>query len=356
MKNLMKSILIAFCVLLSASLLFAGGMAAIASADDGSNLVAKTAAPKMPLAGCQGYAVVPIGNEISAGAYSARLADISTATGATNTHLAIVDILDQNGAVIDKVQIAPGESYVFSGAAGNARISICQIAPGITMNAKWAKMRIGMVTAQPSNPCAGYSTLDIGSAMAVGGIASVKLSDIGIATGQNNVHTAIIDVLDSNDAVVAQKQLAPGESKVVQVGNQNIRIYACQTAPGMNMNAKWAKIKAVPITSDPATEECAKVPFAVTKRGIISIGGILDNGQYKVRLADISVENDASKKHAAIVDILDANEAVLDSAVIDPGTAYTYTDASGLPLNIYNCQTAPGFTLNAKWADLRLGS
>ena len=38
----------------------------------------------------------------------------------------------------------------------------------------------------------------------------------------------------------------------------------------------------------------------------------------------------------------------LDSAAIDPGTTYVYMGTPGTPLKIYNCQTAPGFAMNAK--------
>ena len=350
----MKNVLIAMCALVSASLLFAGSMAATAAVSD-SGMGAKIAVPPTPIAGCQGYSVVPVGGEVTMGAYSARLADLAVSTGAANSHPAIVDILDQNGAVIDRVQIASGGSYVYDGTSADVRISVCQTAPGFTLNAKWAKMRIEATSAQPSNPCAGYGTVDIGNAMAIGG-TNLLLSDISIATGQDNSHKAIVDVLDYTNAVIGQTQIAPGETKVVQGFNgSNIQVSVCQTAPGFTLNAKWAKMKAVP-TSALVTQNCANAPFTVTKQGIVNVGGVIDNGQYKVRLSDISIENEVGKKHAAIVDIMDSNDALLDSAAIDSGTTYVYTGTGGAPLKIYICQTAPGYTLNAKWADIKMGN
>ena len=351
----MKGIWMMVCVLLSASLLFAGGIAAITQVDGGAGNAAQMAVQPRPdaYACSNGYSRVSIGEEITSGAYRVRLNDLSVSVGAGNSHPAILDVRDQNGAVLDSIQVMPGSTYIYSGPSGKIAISVCQTAPGFTLNAKWAKIKAVATTGAPTNACQGLSAVTVGYSTAFAG-GSVVLSDISVSTGQDNVHSAIVDVLDSSGATVAQKQIAPGESKVVQVGTQNIKITACQTAPGFTLDSKWAKISAVP-TNETVTPDCANAPFNATKQGIVEVGGELDSGAYKVRLADISVENDVGKRHMAIVDILDANDVVQDSASIAPGTAYTFTGNGGAPLNIYICQTAPGYLLNAKWADIRMG-
>jgi hypothetical protein len=89
------------------------------------------------------------------------------------------------------------------------------------------------------------------------------------------------------------------------------------------------------------------------KYGIINVGGELDAGNLKVRLSDISVATGSDNKHPAIIDVLDANDAVVGQIQVDPGTTYTFT-SGGDTLKIHVYKTAPGFTLNAKWAEMAI--
>jgi len=89
------------------------------------------------------------------------------------------------------------------------------------------------------------------------------------------------------------------------------------------------------------------------KYGIINVGGELDAGTFKVRLSDISVATGAGNDHPAIIDILDANDAVVGQVQVSVGTTYTFTQSgtsNQVKIHVYN--TAPGFTLNAKWAEM----
>jgi hypothetical protein len=93
------------------------------------------------------------------------------------------------------------------------------------------------------------------------------------------------------------------------------------------------------------------------KYGIINVGQVLDAGTFKVRLSDISVAVGAENKHPAIIDVLDANEAVVGQIQVDPGTTYTFTQSgTGNTIKVHVYKTAPGFTLNAKWAEMAIYS
>ena len=91
------------------------------------------------------------------------------------------------------------------------------------------------------------------------------------------------------------------------------------------------------------------------KYGIINVGQVLDAGTFKVRLSDISVATGAGNVHPAIIDILDANEAVIGQIQVNPGTTYTFTQSgTGQAIKVHVYRTAPGFTLNAKWAEMAI--
>lgn len=91
------------------------------------------------------------------------------------------------------------------------------------------------------------------------------------------------------------------------------------------------------------------------KYGIINVGQVLDAGVFKVRLSDISVATGSDNAHPAIVDILDANEAVVGQIQVNPGSTYTFTQSgTGQTVKIHVYKTAPGFTLNAKWAEMAI--
>ena len=93
------------------------------------------------------------------------------------------------------------------------------------------------------------------------------------------------------------------------------------------------------------------------KYGIINVGQVLDAGTFKIRLSDISVAVGAGNTHPAIIDVLDANEAVVGQIQVDSGTTYTFTQSgTSNTVKIHVYKTAPGFTLNAKWAEMAVYS
>ncbi|MEM3361710.1 MAG: hypothetical protein QXG16_00085 [Candidatus Anstonellaceae archaeon] len=90
---------------------------------------------------------------------------------------------------------------------------------------------------------------------------------------------------------------------------------------------------------------------------IINVGGIIDAGDLKVRLQDISVAVGQENKHPAILDILDSSGSVIGQIKVDEGETYTFTHSpSKSSLNIHVYKTAPGFTLAAKWAEIAIYS
>jgi hypothetical protein len=84
----------------------------------------------------------------------------------------------------------------------------------------------------------------------------------------------------------------------------------------------------------------------------VDVGGQLSYQGTTARLADISTGTGAANSHPAIVEILDSNGAVLDSASVEIGADYTYFAENGAAHRVYVCDTAPGYTLNSKWAFL----
>src|SRR3989338_4989771 len=114
----------------------------------------------------------------------------------------------------------------------------------------------------------------------------------------------------------------------------------------------------VTITSSTAVNNSGPIKLAKeAKYGIINVGQVLDAGTFKVRLSDISVAVGSENKHPAIIDVLDANEAVVGQIQVDPGTTYTFTQSgTGNSIKVHVYKTAPGFTLNAKWAEMAVYS
>ncbi len=90
------------------------------------------------------YRIISIGEQIDAGTFKVRLADISVAVGAENTHPAILDVLDANDQVIGQIQVTPGDTYTYTqSSTGNSiKVHVYQTAGGLTLSAKWAEIAI----------------------------------------------------------------------------------------------------------------------------------------------------------------------------------------------------------------------
>ena len=124
------------------------------------------------------------------------------------------------------------------------------------------------------------------------------------------------------------------------------------------MGSEWvvSEMKDPAVSNPSATAVVAGGQIKLAKEakyGIINVGGELDAGTFKVRLSDISVQTGSDNGHPAIIDILDANDAVVGQIQVSVGTTYTFTQSgtsNQVKIHVYN--TAPGFTLNAKWAEM----
>ncbi len=110
------------------------------------------------------------------------------------------------------------------------------------------------------------------------------------------------------------------------------------------------------LTSSTAVINGGSVKLAKeAKYDIVNVGGVIDGGTFKVRLADISVATGSANTHPAIIDVLDANDAVIGQIQVNPGDTYTFTQSStGSSIKVHVYRTAPGFTLNAKWAEMAI--
>jgi len=124
------------------------------------------------------------------------------------------------------------------------------------------------------------------------------------------------------------------------------------------MGSEWV-ISSMTLPSTAATSSTGVVTGGQVKLAkeakydIVNVGGVIDGGTFKLRLSDISVAVGSTNVHPAILDILDANDAVTGQVQVNPGETYTYTQSStGQSVKIHVYRTAPGFTLNAKWAEI----
>ncbi|MEM1688746.1 MAG: hypothetical protein QXH89_02380, partial [Candidatus Anstonellales archaeon] len=88
--------------------------------------------------------------------------------------------------------------------------------------------------------------------------------------------------------------------------------------------------------------------------GIINVGESLqtEDGQYRVVLDDIS-KND-QLNNPAIISVVDRNNNTLVQDQIRPGETKTLQLGGGRTIKVHVYQTAPGFTLLAKWAELAI--
>ncbi|MCX8195269.1 MAG: hypothetical protein N3G22_04160 [Candidatus Micrarchaeota archaeon] len=94
--------------------------------------------------------------------------------------------------------------------------------------------------------------------------------------------------------------------------------------------------------------------YLLLSKGKISIGEVLDAGAFKVRLDDIGLQNE-NGKYPAIISILNISDQVMERAVIAPQKSYTFgigPSATRTTYLIYVAETAVGYTLNAKWANI----
>ncbi len=91
-----------------------------------------------------------------------------------------------------------------------------------------------------------YAILNVGGAPLEAEGIKVRLGDISVPVGSNNVAPAILDILDSSDQVIQQTQVNPGEStEVLTPSGSKVKIRVYQTAPGFTLTQKWAELAVV---------------------------------------------------------------------------------------------------------------
>ncbi len=78
--------------------------------------------------------------------------------------------------------------------------------------------------------------------------------------------------------------------------------------------------------------------------------GTTGTGGYSVKLTEVG----ASGPNYAFFDVLNSEGSAIAQIQVSPGTSYAFTAPNGDSLSISVCSTHPGFTLDAKWAYVRL--
>ncbi|MEM3400039.1 MAG: S-layer protein [Candidatus Micrarchaeia archaeon] len=89
------------------------------------------------------YGIVHIGENLTAGAYTIKLADITVPLTADEQAYASIEIYDVNGVLLKEDQIAPSSTYTWNAPDGTkVRIRVYKTNPGYTLQAKWAEMAV----------------------------------------------------------------------------------------------------------------------------------------------------------------------------------------------------------------------
>lgn len=110
-----------------------------------SAYVAKTVdSTSISLAKESAYGIVHIGENLTAGAYSIKLADIGLAEGTDNIHPAAIEIYDANGVLVKEDRVRDfNAAYSWTAPDGSkVKIRVYQTQPGYTLASKWAEMAV----------------------------------------------------------------------------------------------------------------------------------------------------------------------------------------------------------------------
>ncbi len=143
-------------------------------------------------------------------------------------------------------------------------------------------------------------------------------------------------------------------SSTYATANHRVRMPFLGSADGWVISSLSAPSTA--LSSSTTTQNGGIVKLAKeAKYDIVNVGGELDAGTMKIRLADISVATGTANVHPAIIDVLDAAGAVIGQIQVNPGETYTFTQSgTSNQIKVHVYRTAPGFTLNAKWAEIAI--
>ena len=89
-------------------------------------------------------------------------------------------------------------------------------------------------------------------------------------------------------------------------------------------------------------------------RGKMNVGAVRDFGVFKLRLSDISVREEEGEQPPALFDLLGPNDSVVDQLKVYVGNTIRLEQIPHPIILLKVHQTAGGFTLNAKWADIEV--
>lgn len=126
-----------------------------------------------------------------------------------DTHEAAIDVVDANGAVIDKVAISEGTTRELSNDCGDTTIRVTHTVPGYTFGAKWAKM---LVLSQELD-LTDNQDVDADKGNNDEWKAVIAWKNKGGASGENepdHLRSVIIYTTDLQDFI--DEELSPGDS------------------------------------------------------------------------------------------------------------------------------------------------
>jgi len=89
---------------------------------------------------------------------------------------------------------------------------------------------------------ASYGIISVSDKLDAGDV-QIQLADISVAIGPDNIHPAILNILDSTGLVLAQQQVNPGDTFTYHTSSgKDIKVHVYQTSPGFTADSKWAEM------------------------------------------------------------------------------------------------------------------
>ncbi len=125
-----------------------------------------------------------------------------------------------------------------------------------------------------------------------------------------------------------------------------------QLAEDNESNSEWMTKDDVAMPKDVGGFELKLAKEA--SYGILNIGDCLEIGNVKVCLDDISRETGHENVHPAIISYYDLEDNLLGQDQINPGETEELDVGGGETVKVHVYQTAPGYTLGAKWAEMAI--
>jgi len=183
-----------------------------------------------------------------------KLSDITVLENDKRGAMLDIGPLDSNNklTITDQTGLYIGESITLK---GGMTIKLKQVNAGYSLNSEWVSLEIN----------GKRHTVDIGEMLVittVSGDVGIQLSDI---LSPADDYTAIVDIIDANDAVIGTKFLSRNQISVIS--GKNVRVTGIY--PGLTLN-----VKAMQFEVD-------------SKYSVLNVGGETPVGTLKMRLVDI---------------------------------------------------------------------